>query len=90
MAIVKFTSNLERFYPELRPMKVSGKTVSKALQEVEVSFQGISDYILDENGALRQHVNIYIGNEMVKDRERLMDELTDNDEVYVMQALSGG
>lgn len=90
MAVIKFTANLERFYPELKPTKVSGNTVSDALIEVEQNYNGISDYILDENGGLREHVNIFIGTEMVKDRLRLMDQLKDTDEVYVMQAISGG
>ncbi len=90
MAVVKFTTNLERFYPALKPTKVCGNTVSDALIEVEQNYKGISDYILDENGGLREHVNIFIGNEMVKDRLKLMDQLKDTDEVYIMQAISGG
>jgi len=90
MAIVKFTSNLRRFYPDLAPLEVCGKTVSEVLNEIEDRYSGLKDYIVDENGTLRKHVNIFIGNEMVKDRERLMDELVEQDEVYVMQALSGG
>lgn len=90
MAVVKFTRNLKRFYPDLEPLEVSGKTVSEVLNEVEVRYAGLRDYIVDENGTLRKHVNIFIGNEMVKDRERLLDELVEKDEVYVMQALSGG
>ncbi|OEK00863.1 molybdenum cofactor biosynthesis protein MoaD [Roseivirga sp. 4D4] len=90
MAVVKFTSNLKRFYPDLAPLEVSGKTVSEVLNEIENRYSGLKDYIVDENGTLRKHVNIFIGNEMVKDRERLMDELVEKDEVYVMQALSGG
>lgn len=90
MAVIKFTTNLERFYPKLKPTKVSGNTVSDALIEVEQNYNGISDYILDENGGLREHVNIFIGTEMVKDRLRLMDQLKDTDEVYIMQAISGG
>ncbi|MBO3697218.1 MoaD/ThiS family protein [Roseivirga sp. E12] len=90
MAVVKFTSNLKRFYPDLSPLEVSGKTVSEILNEIETRYTGLKDYIVDENGTLRKHVNIFIGNEMVKDREGLKDELDERDEVYVMQALSGG
>lgn len=90
MPTVKFTSNLKRFYPDLAPLDVQGKTVADVLVEIEERYTGLKDYIVNENGALRKHVNIYIGNEMVKDRELLMDELSHNDEVYVMQALSGG
>ncbi|MEQ8714097.1 MAG: MoaD/ThiS family protein [Cyclobacteriaceae bacterium] len=90
MAKVRFTSNLKRFYPTLGEMSIEKSTVSQLLESVEEAHPGLKDYIVDETGALRKHVNIFIGNDMVNDRERLSDQLSDNDEVYIMQALSGG
>lgn len=90
MPTVKFTSNLKRFYPDLAPLDVQGKTVAEILEEIEARYSGLKDYIVDENGTLRKHVNIFIGNDMVQDRQSLKDELTERDQVYVMQALSGG
>ncbi len=90
MPVVKFTSNLKRFYPDLTPLEVSGKTVAEALDQVEQNHHGLKDYIVDENGVLRKHVNIFIGNDMIKDRQKLADRLADTDEMYIMQALSGG
>ena len=90
MPTVKFTSNLKRFYPDLAPLDVQGKTVAEILEEIEAHYSGLKDYIVDENGTLRKHVNIFIGNDMIKDRQNLKDELTERDQVYVMQALSGG
>ena len=90
MPTVKFTANLKRFYPDLAPLDVKGATVAEALNEVEASHQGLKDYIVDENGRLRKHVNIFIGNDMIKDREALGDSLNATDEMYIMQALSGG
>ena len=90
MATVKFTANLKRFYPDLEPISVMGTTVAEVLVEVEGHHKGIKDYILDEANSLREHVNIFIGNELIKDREKLLDSVKPDDEIYVMQALSGG
>ena len=90
MPTVKFTSNLKRFYPDLAPLEVHGETVADVLSEIESRYAGLKDYIVDENGCLRKHVNIFIGNDMIKDRLTLKDELSGQDELYVMQALSGG
>ena len=54
MPTVKFTANLKRFYPDLEPMVVTGKTVASVLEEVNDSHAGLKDYIVDENGILRQ------------------------------------
>ncbi len=90
MAIVKFTANLKRFYPDLVPTQVKGETVSDVVNEIEKMHKGIKDYIVDESGELRKHVNIFIDNELIKDRKSLTDSAGDTDEIYIMQALSGG
>ena len=90
MAIVKFTANLKRFYPDLETVEVEGKTVSDVLDQIEKLHKGIKDYVVDESGVLRQHVNIFIGNELIKDRQQLSDQAGETDEIYIMQALSGG
>ncbi|HAA14440.1 MAG TPA: molybdenum cofactor biosynthesis protein MoaD, partial [Cytophagales bacterium] len=44
----------------------------------------------DDQGQLRKHVNVFVGNTLIADRIGLSDALTAQDEVYIMQALSGG
>lgn len=90
MPKVNFTSNLKRFYPDLEPVEVSGETIAKVVAQIETIHQGLTDYIIDEKGELRKHVNIFIGNDMIADRIKLSDKLSETDEVYIMQALSGG
>ncbi len=90
MPTIKFTSNLKRFYPNLSPINAECKTVKEAVDLIEQNYSGLKDYIVDENGSLRKHVNIFVGNQLIKDRKSLQDVLKDGDEVYVMQALSGG
>jgi hypothetical protein len=46
--------------------------------------------VLDDQGRLRQHVNIFIDGVMIKDRTSLSDPFRENSEIYIMQALSGG
>ena len=90
MATVKFTYALKRFYPDLCPMELSGNTVKEIVGQLDVTYPGISDYLVDERGRLRQHVNIFIGNNLINDRKSLQDSVNDGDEIYIMQALSGG
>ncbi|MFK7810413.1 MAG: MoaD/ThiS family protein [Saprospiraceae bacterium] len=90
MPTVNFTSALKRFYPELKPMSLSATDVRSLLEEIEKQHSGITKYLLDDRGVLRQHVNIFVNEKMIVDREGLSDELETNSEVYIMQALSGG
>ena len=90
MAQVRFTSNLKRFFPQLAQTKIAGATVRELVDTLDAHYPGLRGYIVDDSGRLRQHVNIFLDNEMVADRETLRDAVTDGTDVYVAQALSGG
>lgn len=90
MPVVKFTANLKRFYPALNTMSLEADNIPDILQKLEDRFPKFRHYIVDEQGRLRKHVNIFIGDELIKDRDNLSDKIEGHDEVYIMQALSGG
>ena len=90
MITVHFTSLLNRFFPDLKPESVEANTVCELLVELDKLYPGLSGYLIEENGRLRKHVNIFVNGEMISDRESLQDVLKDNDEVNIIQALSGG
>lgn len=90
MARVKFTPNLQRFFPDLTELEVDAATVAEAVRAVDQRWRGLGDYIIDEQGALRKHVNIFIGDELIRDKRTLSDEISADTRIYIMQALSGG
>ncbi len=47
-------------------------------------------YVLDDQGMLRKHVAIFVNTELIRDRVGLSDPLRTGDDIYVVQALSGG
>lgn len=86
---VHFTSNLER-HLAVPSREVAGATVADALAAVFADNPKLRHYLLDDQGRLRKHVNIFVNGEPVADRERLSDAIAARDEVFVFQALSGG
>ncbi len=90
MATVNFTQALKRFYPQLQPLELAANTVTEVIEAVEQKYPGIKNYLVDDQGSLRKHVNVFIDGTLIKDREKLSDSITPNGEVYIMQALSGG
>lgn len=90
MAKVKFTSALKRFFPDLKELEIPGSSVSEIIQKVDANYPGLADYLIEEDGKLRKHVNIFIQNDLVTDREKLSDSVNDKDEILIFQALSGG
>lgn len=90
MPKVSFTSALQRFFPDLRPVEVEAKTIRSVVEQVDKQYPGLKDYIINEQGGLRKHVNIYIEKDRISDRNALSDEVGEEQEVFILQALSGG
>ena len=89
MPTVLFTSALQRFLPA-PSAQVEGTTVGEALALVFASRPKLRGYVLDDQGALRRHVAVYVNGNPVRDRQKLADPVEPRDEIYVFQALSGG
>ena len=89
MPDVLFTPNLQR-HIKCRDVTVEGATVLDVLNAAFELNPGLKQYILDEHDRTRRHINVFVNGQPVKDRIHLSDGLTPSDEVYVMQALSGG
>jgi molybdopterin synthase sulfur carrier subunit len=87
---IRFSSHLKRFIDLPETHLATGETVRDIVDALESSFPGVSGYLLHENGKLRQHVNLFLDDRMVSDREGLSDTLENTKTIYVMQALSGG
>jgi molybdopterin converting factor small subunit len=90
MAYVHFTPALKRFRPDLTTIEVNAITVAGIVAGVEDHYPGLAAYLVEDNGALRQHVNIFINDTFIRDRKHLSDRVQPDDEVHVIQALSGG
>lgn len=92
MTTVHFAPSLQRFFPVLKegPLHVEGSTVAELLRAVEREVPGVTDYILDEHGALRLHVNLFVNDDAVIDRRGLSDRIPEGARLHVFQALSGG
>jgi sulfur-carrier protein len=86
---VHFTRALQR-HVSAPPEVVAGSTVRDALDAYFVRHPAVRSYVVDEQGALRRHVAVFVNGEPLLDREAQGDTVAERDELYVMQALSGG
>lgn len=71
MPSVQFTSNLERFYLDLTKCEIEAENIKQLLEFVNKKLPGLTNYILDDQKALRHHVNIFINDALIKDRIEL-------------------
>jgi len=89
MPKIAFTANIQR-HVACPSRKVAGKTVAEALDAIFAGNPTARGYVLDDQGAVRKHMTIFVNGEPLIDRQKLSDPVTDDSEIYIMQALSGG
>ncbi|GHJ59057.1 molybdopterin synthase sulfur carrier subunit [Nocardioides sp. OK12] len=71
-------------------VEASGATLADVLDDLESRHTGIRGRILDDNGALRRFVNVYVGNDDVRFLDDLATPTPDGVQVSVIPAVAGG
>ena len=89
MARVVFTSNIQR-HVICPDADGPGQTVREVLENVFAKNSQARNYVLDDQSALRKHMTIFVDGQMVRDRKRLEDAVSETSIIHVLQALSGG
>lgn len=89
MPTIEFTPHLAK-HLTCPSGTVSGTTLKEALESAFVREPRLRGYILEDQGRIRQHIAIFVDNELVRDRDRLDLPVQEGSVIFVMQALSGG
>lgn len=67
-------------------VEVSGGNVAEALRDLEQRHPPMKGWVLDEQGEIRRHVNVFVDGE----RASLDVAVSPNSELNIIQAISGG
>jgi hypothetical protein len=89
MPRVHFTPNIQR-HLACPSRDVAGRTVAEVLEAFFATHPPARGYVLDDQGAVRKHMVIFVDGVPIEDRQNLSDLVPETGEVFVMQALSGG
>jgi sulfur-carrier protein len=68
----------------------SGGTLRKALEALFAAHPAIRDRICTEQGEIREHVNVFVGNTMARYADGLATPIAEGEEISIIAAISGG
>jgi len=71
-------------------VSAEGDTLAAVLDDLDAHYSGIKGRILDESGALRRFVNVYVGNDDVRFLDELATPTPDGVQISVIPAVAGG
>ena len=89
MATVRFTQNIQR-HVACPTRDVEGSTAREVLDNYFRDNERARGYVLDETGAVRRHMVIFVDGDLIHDRDALTDGVKPDSVIDVIQALSGG
>jgi sulfur-carrier protein len=70
----------------LGSIEVEGATAAAAIQSLEAAYPALRGWIVDERGALRRHVKLFLRGEAIA----LDVAAAPGDEIHIVAAISGG
>ena len=86
MPVVRLRAPLSELAGGKRELELEGATVGEVLQALERAHPDVKGWILDEHGAIRDHINVFVN----KDYGREDTPVGAGDRLHVLPAISGG
>lgn len=71
-------------------VSVEGATVGEVLAALEARHPGFSERILDDDGALRRFVNVFVADDDVRFLDQMATPVPDGETVSIIPAVAGG
>ena len=87
---VRIPTILRSYTQEQSQVSADGDTLSAVLDSLETSFPGIKARVVDEQGALRRFVNIYVAEEDVRFANGLDTPTPEGTQISIIPAVAGG
>ena len=86
MPIVKLRAPLSDLAGGNSEVSLKGSTVGDVLRALEREWPKTTGWILDEQGGVRQHVNVFVNGERVREDANV----TASDRMHVLPSITGG
>jgi sulfur-carrier protein len=87
---VRIPTPLRKLTHDEEIVQVSANTVGAAIAELQSRFPGIKDRLVDDSGAVRRFVNVYVNEEDIRFLKNQQTTLKDGDEISIIPAIAGG
>ncbi|MDQ3879239.1 MAG: MoaD/ThiS family protein [Actinomycetota bacterium] len=87
---VKIPTQLRSLTGGAAEVQAEPSTVGGIIGELDARFPGLKDRVLDDAGALRRFVNVYVGAEDVRFLHGLGTEVADGGGISIIPAVAGG
>jgi sulfur-carrier protein len=90
MAKVRIPTPLRKLTNDEELVEVNASNVGAAIVELQTRYPGIRERLVDETGAIRRFVNVYVNEEDIRFLQNQDTPLKNTDEISIIPAIAGG
>jgi adenylyltransferase/sulfurtransferase len=90
MTTLRIPTPLRTYTGGKSEVTVSGARVSDALNDLTAQFPAIKPHLFNEGGDLRPFVNLFVGENNIKDLQGVETPIKDGDKIMLIPSIAGG
>ncbi|HVU56392.1 MAG TPA: molybdopterin-synthase adenylyltransferase MoeB [Puia sp.] len=90
MATVIIPTPLRKFTNNTARLEVKAGTIQDTVDELTRNFPDLKKHLLDEGGSIRSYVNIFVGNNDIRDLQQEHTAVKDDTVISIVPAIAGG
>ncbi len=90
MTILRIPTPLRAYTSGKSEVNVSGSKISEALVDLTIQFPAIKSHLFNESGELRPFVNLFVGENNIKDLQGVDTAIKDGDRIMLIPSIAGG
>ena len=90
MPVLRIPTPLRSYTSGNSEVNVSGGNISEALKDLTSQYPTIKPHIFHEDGELRPFVNLFIGENNIKDLQGVETPIQDGDRLVLIPSIAGG
>ena len=90
MPVLRIPTPLRAYTNGQSNINVAGANISEALTDLTTQYPTIKPHLFNEGGELRPFVNLFIGENNIKDLQGVNTPISDNDKLVLIPSIAGG
>jgi molybdopterin synthase sulfur carrier subunit len=90
MATVIIPTPLRKFTNNTARVQVQAGNIQQTVDELTLNFPDLKKHLVDEQGQLRTYVNIFVGNDDIRDLQQAQTPIQENTVISIVPAIAGG
>jgi molybdopterin converting factor small subunit len=90
MATVIIPTPLRKFANNTAKLNINAASIQDVVNDLSLNFPDLKRHLLDENGKIRSFVNVFVGDDDIRDLQNENTALKEDSVISIVPAIAGG